>query len=336
MNLNQTQLSSHLQQGLRPAYLVSGDEPLLTQESCDAIRAACRQQGFTEREVFDIDSRFKWDNVLHSLNSMSLFADRKLIELRFSSSKIGDDGSKGLQAVAENLNPDTIILVSMPKIDKATQNSKWYKALDTIGASIQVWPVERANLPRWIQGRMQQYGLDPSAEALQFLADNVEGNLLAAQQEIEKLQLLVGDNTRIDLETITRLVSNSSRYTVFNLTDRCLAGDVTAALRTFNGLKAEGMEATLMLWSLTRELRVLHRIHSAQEQGLSQFQAMQNDRIFQNRQGLVQNALQRLGPRKIERMLVKARLIDQSIKGQAQESPWMLLEQMTLGFAGRG
>lgn len=335
MNLNQTQLSNHLQQGLKPAYLVSGDEPLLVQECCDAIRSACRQQGFTEREVFDIDGRFNWDNILHSLNSMSLFADRKLLELRFATSSIGDSGSKGLQAVVENLNPDTLILVNMPRIDKATQNNKWFKALDNIGASIQVWPVERNNLPRWIQGRMQERGLNASPDALQFLADNVEGNLLAAQQEIEKLQLLVGDSRSIDLDTITRLVSNSSRYTVFNLTDRCLAGDTDAALRTFNGLKAEGMEATLMLWSLTRELRVLHRIHSATRQGTALFQAMQNERISQNRQPLVQNALQRLAPGTIEKMLIKARLIDQSIKGMADEPPWMLLEQMTMAFSSR-
>ena len=333
MNLNLTQLANHLQQGLKPVYLVSGDEPLLIQECCDMIRSTSKEQGFIEREVFDIDSRFKWDNVLNSLSSMSLFADRKLLELRFSSSKIGDEGSKGVQAIMDNLNPDTLILVSMPKIDKTTQKSKWFKAIDNIGISVQVWPVERNNLPRWIQGRLQERGLNASPDALQCLTDNVEGNLLAAQQEIEKLELLVGDKRTIDLETMTKLVSNSSRYTIFNLTDRCLAGDTDTALRTFNGLRAEGTEAPVMLWSLTRELRVLHRIQSAIAQGTSPFNAMQSERIFQNRQNLIQNALNRLPLRKIEKMLVKARLIDQSIKGQANESPWLLLEQLTLAFA---
>jgi DNA polymerase III subunit delta len=337
MNLNLQQLNNHLQQGLKNIYLFSGDETLLLQESSDALRTACKQQGFTEREIFDIDTKFDWSDVLQSLNSMSLFADRKLLELRFKTSKIGDDGSKGLVSVLDNMNPDIVILVTMPKIDKTTQGSKWHKAIDNMGVTLQIWPVDRAQLPRWIQGRMQQHGLNASEDALQFLADNVEGNLLAAQQEIEKLHLLANNKT-IDLQTMTEMVCNSSRYTVFNLTDRCLAGDITAAMRTLNGLKAEDdttKHLLPILGFITRELRTLHRLHNAQEQGTSLYQAMQNERIYQARQNLVQNAMKRLNRQKIEKLLMKARLIDQSIKGITKDSPWLHLEQLTLVFAGR-
>jgi DNA polymerase-3 subunit delta len=334
MNLNQQQLHNHLQQSLKPIYIVSGDEPLLLQETCDSIRATSKQQGFIEREIHHIHARFSWDDILHSLNSMSLFADKKLLEIRFETSKIGDDGSKGLQSVVDNMNPDIVILITMPKIDKATQKGKWFKAIDAIGIHIQLWPVERNNLPRWIQGRLQQHGLNANEEALQFLADNVEGNLLAAQQEIEKLALITNNST-IDLATITELISNSSRYTVFNLTDRCLAGDTASALRTLAGLKAEGTELIPILALMARELRILHRLKTAQEQGISIFQAMQSERIFQSRQNIVQNALQRLHLRTIERLLLKAQLIDQSVKGIKKESPWLHMEQLIIGFAGR-
>lgn len=337
MNLNLQQLSSHLQKSLKPVYLFSGDEILLMQESSDTLRTSCKQQGFIEREVFDIDTRFDWSDILQSLNSMSLFADKKLIEIRFKTSKIGDDGSKGLVSVIENTHPDIAILVTMPKIDKATQNSKWFKAIDNIGITLQVWPIERAQLPRWIQARMEHYNLKASDDALQFLADNVEGNLLAAQQEIEKLRLQATTGM-IDLETMTSLICNSSRYNVFSLADHCLAGDVTAAMRTLNGLKAEDdtpKNLLPILGFLARELRTLHRLQTAQEQGTPLFQAMQNERIFQSRQNMVQNALKRMSRKRIEKLLAKARRVDQSVKGLANDSPWLHLEQLTLAFSRR-
>ena len=334
MKLNQQQLSSNLQQGLKPIYLVSGDETLLVQESCDMIRSICKEQGFTERESHHVDAKFKWDDVLLSSNSMSLFADKKLIELHCKSEKIGDSGSKGLQSLLQDPNPDTIFLVIMPKLAAAQQKSKWFKAVDAIGITLPIWPIDRANLPRWIQNRLHQHGLSATDDAVNFMADNVEGNLLAAQQEIEKLRLLA-KNENIDLETVTEMVSNSSRYTVFNLTDKCLAGDISAAIRTLNGLKAEGTDATIILWSLTRELRVLYKIQTAQQNGQPMNQAMRNERIFDSRQNIVQNALRRLSKNKIERLLRKARLIDQSIKGIKPGSPWMQLEQLTVNFCSR-
>ncbi len=335
MKLKQPQqLSNNLQQGLQPIYLISGDETLLVQECCDQIRTACKEQGFTERETHHVDAKFNWDDVLLSSNSMSLFCDKKLIELHCKSEKIGDGGSKGLQALIQDPNPDTIFLVIMPKLAAAQQKSKWFKAVDALGVTLPIWPIDRANLPEWIKTRLHQHGLSATDDAVTFIADNVEGNLLAAQQEIEKLRLLAKSD-KIDLQTVTEMVSNSSRYTVFNLTDKCLAGDISAAMRTLGGLKAEGTEPILILWSLTRELRVLHRIQTAQEQGQPMNQAMRNERIFDSRQGIVQRALGRLHKNKIEMLLRKARLIDQSVKGIKKDSPWVQLEQLTVNFCSR-
>ncbi|NRB38763.1 MAG: DNA polymerase III subunit delta [Pseudomonadales bacterium] len=329
MKLKSQQLASSLQKGLAPIYLISGDESLLVQESCDLIRAQCRQQGFSEREVFHVEGQFKWDDVLLSANSLSLFADKKLIEIRFRNAKLGKDGSEAITQYLQSPSPDAILLLVLPKLDGASTRSKWYKSVEKEGVTVPIWPIERSALPRWIQQRLQEQNLKASDEAVEFLADNVEGNLLAAKQEIEKLRLLTNDNV-IDLTMMMSLISNSSRYTVFNLVDKCLSGNPQAAMRTLQGLKSEGIETTLILWSLTREIRTLHRIQFAQQQGLPLGQVMRNERVFESRQRLFQQALSRLPLRKLETLLRRARSIDQSIKGIKSESPWMQLEQLTL------
>jgi len=256
------QLHRHLQQELKPVYLISGDEALLMQESCDSVRLSSKAAGFIERELYDIDAKFHWEDVHHSLNSLSLFADKKVIELRFKSSKIGD-GSKHIIEIVDNLSPDILLLILMPKIDKTTLNSKLCTAIDKVGAIVQIWPIERNKLPEWITQRLSDKGISASSDAIQFLADNVEGNLLAAKQEIEKIALI--DHKNIDLTQMTEIISNSSRYTIFNLADRCLSGDTQAAIKTLSGLQSEGVEATLILWCLTKELRVLHRLCNSTE-----------------------------------------------------------------------
>lgn len=334
MKIKQQQLSNQLKQGLAPIYLVSGDESLLVQESADEIRECCRNQGFTEREVHHIDNSFNWEDLLLSSNSMSLFADRKLIECQFKSTKLGDAGSKAVQRLLEEPNPDVVFLFIMPKLDASTQRGKWYKAVEKTGISLPLWPIERYQLPRWIQTRMQQYGLQANDDAVNFLADNVEGNLLAAKQEIEKLRLLANDQI-IDLEKMTELTSNSSRYTVFNLTDRCLSADSKAALKTLYGLRNEGIDATVILWALAREVRTLHRLQTAQQQGQPLGQIMKAERIFESRQRLVQAAMQRLNLNILNQLLRKSRQIDQSIKGLSDDSQWLLLEQLVLRFSSR-
>ncbi len=328
MKIKAQQLANSLNQ-LSPVYLISGDEDLLVQEHCDQVRRACKQQNFSEREVFHVEGQFKWDDVLLSANSLSLFADKKLIELRFKTAKVGKEGSEAIQKYLSSPSPDAVLLFIFPRLDAATQRGKWYKKIEQDGISLPIWPVERQQLPQWIHSRLQAYQLKASNEAVEFLADNVEGNLLAAKQEIEKLRLLVTNDT-IDVEQMMTLVSNSSRYTVFNLVDKCLSGNPSAALRTLQGLKDEGVESTLVLWSLTREIRTLHKLQFAQQQGQHLTQLMRAERIFDSRQRLFQQALGRTSIKKCESLLRKARSIDQSIKGIKLDSPWMHIEQLVL------
>lgn len=334
MNLKPQQLPNHLQQGLSAAYLVSGDEFLLAEECCDLIRAHARKQEFSEREVYYPEKNFHWGEVLSSANSLSLFASRKIIELRCKSSKLDEESSAAILSLLEHPNPDTLLLLVTPKVEKTQQNSAWYKAIDKAGITITVWPVERSALPRWIEDRLRQHGLKATPDAIQFMADQLEGNLLAARQEIDKLRLLAGSDP-IDLELVTRVICNASRYSVFSLTDRCLEGDLAAAMRTLAGLQAEGINAVPILAQLARELRNLHRIQASIAQGLPASQAMRNERVFDSRQPIMQKALQRLGLAAIEKLLRKARQVDQATKGMSKDSPSLLLEQLVTGFATR-
>ena len=332
MKLKPEQLSQNLKQTLAPLYLISGDETLLTQESSDLVRAAAREQGFLGRELFHLDNaNASWDDALQEANSLSLFSDKKIIEVRCRSNKLGDNGSKAIQAYLSTPNPDNILLINTPKLESAQNKSKWVKSIEANAVHIQVWPIDRAQLPRWIQGRMQQANLQANTDAIEFLADNVEGNLLAAKQEIDKLSLIISQeqaNKIIDIDLMSELISSSSRYTVFNLCDRCLSGDLSFSLKTLHGLKSEGSEPTVVLWSLTRELRTLHKYASAIANGQHSDQVMRELRIFQNKQRLTQQAGQRLSTRKIEMLLRRARQIDQTIKGIKPGSPWLLLEQL--------
>ncbi|MCK5880740.1 MAG: DNA polymerase III subunit delta, partial [Sinobacterium sp.] len=333
MKLKPEQLQQNLKQGqLSPLYFISGDETLLTQEACDSVRMAARKLGFLERELFHLDTaNASWHDVLQEANSLSLFSDKKIIEVRCKSNKLGDNGSKAIQAYLDKPNTDNLLLITTPKLESAQSRSKWVKAIEASAVHVQVWPIDRQQLPRWILSKMQQQGLQASPEAIEFLADNVEGNLLAAKQEIDKLSLIISKERAkqvIDIEEMSSLISSSSRYTVFNLCDRCLSGDLSASLKTLYGLRNEGGEPTLILWSLTRELRTLHKFSSAVANGQHSDQAMRELRIFQNKQRITQQASKRLSIRKIEMLLRSSRQIDQTIKGTKPGSPWLLLEQL--------
>ena len=217
MKIKPEQLQSHLQKQLLPVYIISGDEPLLAQEATDSVRTAARAAGYTERELFYVEGNYDWNQLLNEANSLSLFADKKILEIRITNGKPGDKGSKALCEMCANLNPDNMLLILLPKLERATQNSKWIKTLESIGAHIQVWPVSGAQLPRWIQQRLQQADIQANAEAVQILADRVEGNLLAAVQEIEKLKLLALDG-RVDASRMSSVVADSARYNLFWLT----------------------------------------------------------------------------------------------------------------------
>ena len=334
MRVYPEKLARELKQQLLPVYLVSGDEPLLIQECCDLIRARARAEGCSEREVIDASPKnFDWQEILHSANSMSLFAERKLLEIRIPSGKPGAPGSKALCEYVDTMSGDDILLVIAGKIDKQSTNSKWYKALDKAGVTVSVWPVNARDLPRWLQQRVQAAGMDIDKDALQLLSDRVEGNLLAAVQEVEKLKLLATDG-RITAQTVTEGVSDNARYNVFAMADSILDGNATAGLRMLHGLRGEGTEAPVVLWSIARELRTLYAARLACDSGQKAQKALQDRGVWNNRMPMMSAALQRHTESSLAALLQHAATTDGSIKGFAKGKPWDNMEQLLLGLAG--
>ena len=332
MRLYPEKLAGHLQQQLLPVYLVSGDEPLLVQECCDLIRQQARRQGCSDREVIDAGvSGFDWQELLRSATSMSLFAERKLVELRLPGGKPGTEGSKALCDYLEIAGGDDVLLVMAGKIDKPSTGSKWYKALDRAGATIQVWPVKAGELPRWLRQRVSGAGLRIEDDARQLLWERVEGNLLAAVQEVEKLKLLA-ENGRITARTVTAAVSDNARYNPFEMVDNTLRGDATGSLRMLRGLRGEGTEPMVLLWALTRELRTLSEARLACDRGASTQQALGALRVWKSRVPVMQAALSRHDRDSIARLLELAAAVDGSIKGFADGRPWDNLEDLVVGL----
>lgn len=330
---NPEQLNKLLKQSLSRVYLIAGDEPLLVQECCIAIRRAAKQADFIERELFHTDSGFQWPQLLESANSLSLFAQRKLIEVRLHNLKIGTIGSKTLQSYCAAPTDDNLLMLIAPKLDRGAQNSAWYKAIDAIGTIVTVWPISEKQLPRWLDQRMQKAGLRADSRALEILASKIEGNLLAAVQEIEKLKLLTSDGV-IDGELMASAVVDSARYNVFGLVDKALSGNARGAATTLNGLKTEGTEATLILWALTREVRTLITLKHAQQQGQALEQAARRQGVFDSRLALIRGALQRLSPRLLQALLKECAQADRAIKGMALSDPWNLLLDIVLVLSG--
>lgn len=331
--LRPEQLGAALGKGLAPVYLISGDEPLLIQEACDQVRRAAREQHFSERELYHCDAGFDWNQVLTSANSLSLFADKKIIELRITSGKPGDKGARVIAEYAASPADDNLLLIITPKLDASAQKSKWLKAIEERGIHVQIWPVTASQLPRWIGIRLQQTGLHADSSAIDLLASRVEGNLLAAAQEIEKLALLTTDKT-ISYELMAAAVADSARYDIFGLTDKALHGDARAAVRTLHGLKTEGSEPITILWALTRDIRALVQIATAIQQGKSIDIAAKQAGIRDKRLPLIRAALQRLKPGQLQMLLRKANAIDKAIKGMRNAQPWDELLDLLLNLAG--
>ncbi|WP_281686046.1 DNA polymerase III subunit delta [Pseudomonas citronellolis] len=338
MKLNPAQLAKHLQGSLAPVYVVSGDEPLLCQEACDAIRAACRQRDFSERQVFNAEANFDWGLLLEAGASLSLFAEKRLLELRLPSGKPGDKGAAALQEYLQRPPEDTVLLITLPKLDGSTQKTKWAKALIDGEAAqfIQIWPVDVHQLPQWIRQRLSQAGLAASQDAVDLIAARVEGNLLAAAQEIEKLKLLA-DGNQLDAATVQAAVADSARFDVFGLIDAALAGEAAHSLRMLEGLRGEGVEPPVILWALAREIRQLAGIAQQFGQGVPLDKAFAQCRppVWDKRRPLLTRALQRHSGNRWNQLLQDAQLIDAQIKGQAQGDAWNGLARLVLLLAGQ-
>lgn len=333
MQLRLEQLDGHLKGQLSPAYLISGDEPLQVGEAADAVRAAARAAGFATREVFEANAQFDWNALAAEASALSLFAEQKVIDLRIPSGKPGKEGGAALAEYAANPPPDTLLLITLPKLDKSQQNTKWFKALDDLGAVIQVWPVKIGELPRWVTARMRAAGLEPTPEVAQLLADRAEGNLLAARQEIDKLLLLNGPGP-VDLDQFAAAVSDSARFDVFDLVDSALAGDAPRSLRILAGLRAEGIASQLVLWALAREIRGLARMAADAKLSGNLGQAMAAARVWNNRKPLIRGALQRLGPRAWASLLARCQQIDATIKSREGSDAWRQFDILLMNMAG--
>ena len=318
MKIRAEQLQSHLSKELLPVYVISGDEPLLAQESADAVRLAARNKGFSGREVFHGEGKFDWSQLHNEANALSLFAEKKIIEIRISNGKPGDKGSKALCELCANPSPDNLLLVILPKLERSAQNSKWVKALEAVGAHIQVWPVTGDQLPRWIKQRLLESNITANQQAVEILAERVEGNLLAAVQEIEKLKLLAIEG-KVDAIMMSSVVADSARYNLFEFVDKVLAGDAQSAARSLRGLHSEGTDAIPLLWAITRELRILIKASEQISRGENRDWALKNAGVWEKRLPLFRTAIQRCSAAHLRMLLYQAGAIDRGIKACAKQ-----------------
>ena len=333
MKIRAEQLQDQVKKQLLPIYIISGGDPLLTQEAADSIRTGARAQGFSERDIFHAEGNFDWNQILNESNALSLFSDKKILEIRIPNGKPGDKGAVALSELCANPNPDNFVLVILPKLERSAQNSKWMKTLEAAGGHIQVWPVDAKQMPRWIQQRLRSANISANQEAVQILADRVEGNLLAAVQEIEKLKLLATDGT-VDGSTMSSVVADSARYNLFEFVDKILIGDGQSAARSLRGLQNEGTDAIPLLWAITRELRILVKASDLVAGGEHSDWALKNSGVWEKRLPLFKSALQRLRPAHLRMLLRQAGAIDRGIKGMRDGDVWDELTTLVLSFAG--
>jgi DNA polymerase III subunit delta len=339
MQIRSEQLAAHLQKGLRPLYTVWGDEPLLAQEAGDAIRAAARASGCTERQVHTVaGAHFDWSGLLGASMAMSLFAQRQLIEIRIPSGKPGKDGSEALQRYCQHLSDDTVTLVQLPKLDRSQQTSAWFAALDAAGAMVRVDPIDRKALPQWIAQRLVAQGQrveggEAGQRTLAFFADRIEGNLLAAHQEVQKLGLLY-EAGELSFEQIESAVLNVARYDVFKLGEAVLAGQVARALRMLDGLKAEGEAAVLVHWTLTEDIRGLKRVKDALAAGRPLPMALREARVWGAKERLFERVVPLLTDHTVAHLVEAAHVCDGLVKGlkhpEWPNDPWDGLKRLVL------
>jgi len=332
MRLAQAQLESHLKQGLQALYVLAGDEPLAQRECLDAIRAAARAQGFDERTSLTVERNFNWQQLQNYGQSISLFASRRLLELSIPSGKPGIDGGKALVALAAKTIPDTTVVIILPTLERDAKNSTWFNALETQAQTITLNEIDAANLPKWIANRLAQQGQHTGTQTLEFLAHQVEGNLLAANQEVQKLGLLYPQGELSD-ETVREAVLNVSRYDAFQLGEAVLQGDAERTVRILQGLQDEGENAVAVMNPLMWVLRPLVRIKQAEMRGENINNAMASARIYGDRQALVKRALSRLSLRQLEAALQKLADIDRTAKGVMLGDAWLEISRLCFGLA---
>lgn len=332
MQLKGESLAAHLQGELQPVYLVYGDEPLLVIEAADAVRAAARRRGFDEREVLTAIAGFNWNDLHHAAGSLSLFGGRTLIDLRIPTGKPGREGGAALQEYCARATKDSLLLVTMTGVDWREEKAAWMSALAGAGAVVKLLPPSLAELPAWLAGRLGRQQQSAGAEGLRFIAERVEGNLLAAHQELLKLGVLYPPGA-LSIEQIRDAVLNVARYDLDGLREAMLVGDVSRLTRTLDGLQQEGEAPLLVLWAMTEEVRALAQINSglARRQPLDAL--LKNGRLWGIRQTLIRRALKRVDGERASSALIHAARIDRMIKGLAVGDVWDEFRQLGLHIA---
>ena len=334
MQVRLAQLAAHLAKGLGSLYVVHGDEPLLAIEAGDQVRAAARAAGFEEREVLVAESGFNWDAFATANRNLGLFGARKLIDLRIPSGKPGLEGARVLEDCASNLPPDTLTLITLPRLDRAAQSSGWFSALDRAGVMVGVQALDRADLPQWLAGRLARRNQHASADTLQLLAATTEGNLLAAMQEVEKLGLLLPEG-ELDPEAVLNAIADVARFDVFQLSEAWLAGDAARALRILAALETQGDGVPLLIWQLGEDLHALASVLDAMAGGTPLSTAVRNARVWGKRQIAMERAARRVQPAAIASLLKHLARIDETAKGLAPGNVWDEIADIVLALAGR-
>lgn len=332
MAIDSEALPRHLSSGLKPLYVVFGDALLLAIEAVDSIRTAARAAGYTERETFIAEQHFKWDELRISAHSLSLFATRKIIDLRIPSGKPGAEGGQALQDYCAKLSPDVLTLISLPKLDWSAQKSQWFSALQQHGVIVSADDIPRSALPRWIASRLKRQNQNTDNATLEFLADRCEGNLLAAFQEIQKLALLYPTG-QLTFEQVKDAVMDVARYDIFKLSEAMLSGNSGRFAHILDGLHAEGTATTLVLWAISEDIRTLGKLLQAMQRGVNLGNALRDFRVRKDKHGLMESAARRIKLSHIERAMLQAALLDKIIKGLRQGDIWDELLQLGMRFS---
>lgn len=333
MKLRIEQLSPHLKKPLLPIYLITGDELLLVQETVAALTQTAQNAGFNDRILIEATNTEAWQQLTRETQNLSLFSNKRIIECRIPQAKLGDHGGKTLQQYTQQIPEDTLLIIVTAKLTAAQQNTAWFKAIDKVGVIIQIWPINVQQLPAWLRQRINQAGLQIDNNVIQLLQNHVQGNLLAAAQEIEKLQLLFGQ-TQINEQQMAQAITGNNRFNLFELADHLLSGNSDRCLQILHYLQQEGNEPVLILWSITRELRTLVTIAYALSQGMTLMQSFEVAHVREQRKAITQQALKRHHYQQWLMLLKKSAYVDRVIKGMQIGNVWDELQQLVLAICG--
>jgi DNA polymerase-3 subunit delta len=334
VKLSGDNLAAALARQLAPIYLVTGDEPLLVNEAADAVRASARAAGFTERELHVVERGFDWDALLADSKELSLFTQRKIIELRLPTAAPGEAGAQAIIELASAGSPDNLVLIIAGKLDTRTQSARWVSSIEQRGVLVQLWPIELTRLGGWIRERLARHQLRADNAAVALLAERVEGNLLAAHQEIEKLALLQPAGA-LSAEQVLECVADSARFDVLQLGEAAMRGQGARALRILEGLRGEGVDATLALWAVNKDLQWIARAQHLMQRGQSADAALNTIYVWRPRQAAMKQALARLNRTQVRKLLLAAERVDRAVKGVLSGvDPWLELEALVAGMCG--